>query len=149
MSGLARPREWDAVAAATCAVPGNRCVFVHLGAGRTVVEGGDADDAVRCALSALEGEIEPPYRAVAQRRSGDAWAVGAVAVEVAEFPDREGEELMLTVTDDGGPELVVDGAPSTDGLAALQEYGASRYESYVLRATRVEGPVWEVSVDPL
>ena len=124
-------------------------MFVHLGAGRTLVEAGDADDAVRCALAALEGEIAPPYRAVAQRRSGDTWAVGGVAVEVAQLPELAGQELMLTVTDTAGPELVVDGEPSVAGLAALQEYGGARYESYVLRANRLDGAAWEVSVDPL
>jgi hypothetical protein len=149
VSGLARPKEWDAVTATTCAVPGNRCVFVHLGAGRTVVESGDADDAVGCALAALESEIDPPYRVVAQRRSGETWAVGAVAVEVAEFPGLEGEELLLTVTPGGEPELMVDGEPSTAELDVLTGYGEARYETYVLRAARLEGAVWEVSVDPL
>jgi nucleoside-diphosphate-sugar epimerase len=137
------------VTTTTCAVSGNRCVFVHLGAGRTLVEAGDAEDAVRCALEALEGEIAAPYRAVAQRRSGDAWSVGAIAVEVAELAGLEGDELVLTVPEDGRPELVVDGRPSDAGLDALTRYGGARYETYVLRAARLEDTLWEVSVDPL
>jgi hypothetical protein len=137
------------VTTTSCAASGNRSVFVHLGAGRTLVEAGDAEDAVRCALDALEGEIAAPYRVVAQRRSGETWAVGAVSIEVAELPGLEGEDLVLTATKEGGAELVVDGRPSDVGLDALTRYGGARYETYVLRAARLEDALWEISVDPL
>jgi hypothetical protein len=136
------------VTTASCAVSGDRCVFVDLG-GRTLVESGDAEGVVRCALEALEKEVAAPYRAVAQRRSGETWAVGAVRIQVAELPGLEGEELVLTVTEGGGAELVVDGRPSGVGLDTLRRYGGARYDAYVLRAARLEGAAWEISVDPL
>jgi hypothetical protein len=103
-----------------------------------------------CAASALEAEVEPPYRAAAVRRHGDTWAVGAVAIEVADLPaDVEGEELMLTVTEEGERELLVDGRPAVAGLAALERLASGRHDAYVLRAARLQGSLWEVLIDPL
>jgi hypothetical protein len=149
VSGLAQPREWDAVVATTCAAGGSRCAFVCLADGRTLAVEGDAPDAVPCAVTALAGEVEAPYRAVAQRRSGDTWAVGAVAIELAELPaEIVGEELVLTVTD-SGEELVVDGRQLEGGATELVNSLGGRYESYVVRARHLDGPLWEVDVDPL
>jgi hypothetical protein len=122
---------------------------VRLADGRTLVAEGDAPDAAPCAVTALVDEVEPPYRAVAQRRSGDTWAVGAVAIELAELP-REivGEELVLTVTQDG-EELMVDGRPHAGGSAELMNSLGGRYESYVVRARHIDGLLWEVDIDPL
>jgi hypothetical protein len=84
------------------------------------------------------------------RRDGDLWAVGAVAIEITELPaDRDGEELMLTVNDLGELELVVDGRPSAAGAEALADVVGTRYDAYVLRARRIAGSFWEVTVDPL
>jgi hypothetical protein len=149
VSGLARPREWDLVVTTTCAATGDRCVFVCRAEGRVRVDEGD-QAAAACAAEALEGELDPPYRALALRREGDTWAVGAVAIEVAELPDDvRGEELMLTVTQEGGRELLVDGEPAEAGLDALTALAGDRYDAYVLRAARLEGALWEVTIDPL
>lgn len=55
---------------------------------------------------------------------------------------------MLTVSN-GEAELIVDGRPSVAGVGALTRLAAGRHESYVLRANRLEGTLWEVTVDPL
>jgi hypothetical protein len=103
-----------------------------------------------CAAQALRTELDPPYRALAVRREGDMWAVGAVAIEVAELPaDTEGEELMLTVTQEGERALEVDGRPTLDGIDAVERAAAGRFDAYVLRATRIQGRLWEIGVDPL
>jgi hypothetical protein len=137
------------VAAAQCLAAGDEAAFVGLADGRRVHLGGDAN-AVDCAADALQGEIDPPYRALAVRREGDTWAVGAISIEVVELPaDTEGEELMLTVTQEGERALEVDGRPTLDGLDALGRIAASRFDAYVLRATRVDGRLWEVGIDPL
>ncbi len=107
-------------------------------------------DVSDCAAKALEGELDPPYRAVAVRRDGDAWAVGAVAIEVADLPaDVEGEELMLTVTEEGERELLVDGRPNLAAIDALTRVAGDRFAAYVLRGVRLQGSLWEVTVDPL
>jgi hypothetical protein len=72
-----------------------------------------------------------------------------VRIEVAELPaDQEGEEIVLTMSD-GEAELIVDGRPGVAGVAALTRLAAGRHESYVLRGNRLEGTLWEVTVDPL
>jgi hypothetical protein len=124
-------------------------VFVAVGEGRVLHIHGEVDVS-ECAARALEGELDPPYRAVAVRRQGDVWAVGAVAIEVVEFPaDTSGEELMLTVTQEGERALEVDGRPTIEGLEALESAAAGRFDAYVLRATRLRGSLWEVGIDPL
>jgi hypothetical protein len=149
VSGLARPREWDVVVTTTCAATGDRCVLVCPGEGRVRVDEGDPA-AAACATEALEGELDPPYRALALRREGETWAVGAVAIEVAELPDDvHGDDLMLTVPEDGERELLVDGEPAEAGYEALAALAGRRYDAYVLRAARVEGPLWEFTIDPL
>ena len=127
---------------------GDDCRFVALGE-RIVVEDGSAAVAA-CAEAALTAEIEPPYRGVAVRRESDAWAIGAVAIEVAELPaDVEGDEVMLTVTEEGERELLVDGRSALAGLPALERLAGPRHEAYVLRAARLEGSLWQVTIDPL
>lgn len=130
-------------------VPGEEAVFVLLGDGRLLPLHG-AREAMDPAARALEGELDTPYRALAVRREGDTWAVGAVAIEVAEFPaDTEGEELMLTVTQEGERALEVDGRPTLEGIEAVERAAGDRYDAYVLRATRLDERLWEIGIDPL
>jgi hypothetical protein len=113
-----------------------------------VLEG--SHEAARCAAEALADQLDPPFRAVAHRREGSAWAVGAVAIEVVELPaDTEGEELMLTVTETGERALEVDGRTALSGIDALERVAGGRFDAYVLRATRIRERVWEIGVDPL
>jgi len=129
--------------------PGEEAVFVLLDDGRLLPLHG-AREAMEPAARALEGELDTPYRALAVRREGDTWAVGAVAIEVAELPaDTEGEELMLTVTQEGELALEVDGRPTLEGIEALERAAGDRQDAYVLRATRLDGRLWEMGVDPL
>jgi hypothetical protein len=124
-------------------------VFVSLPDGRLIGLHGP-EDAMDAAARALQGELEPPYRALTVRREGDMWAAGAVAIEVAELPaDTEGEELMLTVTQEGERALEVDGRPTLEGIEALERAAGDRYDAYVLRATRLDERLWEIGIDPL
>ena len=129
--------------------PGEEAVFVLLDDGRLLPLHG-AREAMDPAARALEGELDTPYRALAVRRDGDTWAVGAVGIEVAEFPaDTEGEELMLTVTQEGELALEVDGRPTLGGIEAVERAAGDRYDAYVLRATRLDERLWEIGIDPL
>jgi hypothetical protein len=124
-------------------------VFVSLPDGRLIGLHGP-EDAMDAAARALHGELEPPYRALTVRREGDMWAVGAVAIEVAELPaDTEGDELMLTVTEEGERALEVDGRPTLEGIEPLERAARDRYDAYVLRATRLDERLWEIGIDPL
>ena len=129
--------------------PGEEAVFVLLDDGRLLPLHG-AREAMDSAARALEGELDTPYRALAVRREGDTWAVGAVAIEVAELPaDTEGEELMLTVTQEGERALEVDGRPTLEGIEAVERAAGDRYDAYVLRAMRLDERLWEIGIDPM
>jgi hypothetical protein len=136
------------VTAAECDAEGDETALVRTDDRLIVLQGtGEAAD---CAARAIGDQLATPYRAVAHRREGNDWAVGAVAIEVAELPaDTEGEELMLTATEAGERALEVDGRPTTVGIEALEQTAGGRYDAYVLRATRIEGTLWEIGVDPL
>jgi hypothetical protein len=149
ISGIPRTREWDAVAATHVQAEGDDAVFVLLNDGRLIpVHGSEA--VMEPAAHALEGELETPYRAVAVRRSGDTWAVGAVGIEVVELPaDTEGNELMLTVTQEGERALEVDGRSTIEGIEALERAVGGRHDAYVLRAERLDERLWQIGIDPL
>src|SRR6185312_5194723 len=120
ISGIPRTREWDAVAAARSDAEGDEAVFVLLDDGRLIPVHG-AQETMEAAARALEGELHTPYRALAVRREGDAWAVGAVGIEVAELPaDTEGSELLLTVTEEGERALEIDGRPTLEGIEPIE-----------------------------
>jgi len=137
------------VAATRSDAEGDEAVFVLLDEGRLIPVHG-AQDAMEAAARALEGELHTPYRALAVRREGDAWAVGAVAIEVAELPaDTEGDELLLTVTEEGERALEIDGRPTLDSIEPIERAAGGRYDAYVLRGTRLDGRLWEIGIDPL
>jgi hypothetical protein len=137
------------VAAARSVAEGDEAVFVLLDHGRLIPLHG-ARETMEAAARALEGELDTPYRALAVRREGDAWAVGAVAIEVAELPaDTEGDELLLTVTEEGERALEVDGRPTLEGIEPIERAAGGRYDAFVLHATRLDERLWEIGIDPL
>jgi hypothetical protein len=137
------------VAGARADAKGDEAVFVLLGDGRLIPLHGPRE-AMEAAARALEGELDTPYRALAVRREGDVWAVGAVAIEVAELPaDTEGDELLLTVTEEGERALEVDGRPTLEGIEPIERAAGGRYDAYVLRARRLDERLWEIGIDPL
>ncbi len=146
ITGLQRQREWDAVATSEGdGAPGDEVAFIALADMTFVPESGAADPAPFA--KALGESIEPPYRALAVRRS-DVWAVGAVAIEVARLdPDPRGGELELSWN---GSELAltIDGLPANpSGASALERIAADRVSgAYAAHAHRVRGDLWELSV---
>jgi hypothetical protein len=145
--GVHRAREWDAVVTVDAeGVKGDRARFVALVDETLLIEEGDEVDPL---ADALEGVVPPPYRAEAVRRGETQWAVGIRRIAVVELPeDPGGDELTLTVRD-GERTLLVDGASIFGSIPALEELGASRGESYVVEAHRLEGALWEIRVTPL
>jgi hypothetical protein len=148
VSGLAPPREWDAVTTAECPGDGDECVFLALEPDRVHVVQGTRETA-RCAAGALADAIAPPYKALARRRHGDTWAVGAVSIELASLPGIEGDELTYVATEDGERALTLDGRPIVVPTDALEAAAGGRFPAFVLQAARVDADLWEVSVDPL
>jgi hypothetical protein len=147
--GVARPRQWDAVA--TRDVPGlegELAEFVELPDGTLLVEEGDAHgEGLIAVADALE--LEPPFRARAVRQQGETWAVGARRIAVVTLPPATiGEEIVVS-SSEGEQATVVDGMPTFGRVPELERLGASRGESYVVRARRLDGQVWEVQTAAL
>jgi hypothetical protein len=151
ITGLARQREWDAVATVEGpGAPGDEAEFVALPDGSLVLETGPTDFDPAPLAEALAGSLEPPYRVVAVRRD-DVWAVGAREIEVATlFPAPEGGDLELT-WDGSISMLVVDRMPADPARASALGKLAGERESgaYAARAHHLSGDLWEILVLPL
>jgi hypothetical protein len=145
----ARPRRWDAVVTVDAPeVRGDEIVFSALPDGSLVVDTDD-DDAVDALAAAVEAELAPPYRAYGVRRSEALWVVGAVATEVLELREAiEGDEIELVVRD-GERNISVDGERIFGSVPTLEVHAEARHASYVARAERLDGDLWEVEVLPL
>jgi hypothetical protein len=149
ISGIPRSREWDAVVTADCGTGADASVFVVVPGRAPIHVGGDSGP-LDCLAGALRDALEPPYRAVGIRHEASTWAVGAVRIEIVELPaDIEGEELMLTVTQEGERALEIDGRPAEGRIPALEEAVGDRYDAYFARATRLDSGLWEIGIDPL
>jgi len=147
--GGSKAREWDCVVTAEApAARGDAVRFVTLADGEIVVEEGDDGGDLSPLADAVERFLPPPYRARAVRQQGDVFAVGARGLEIVELPGATGESLTLTAQD-GSRELEVDGEREFGGLPALERLGERVGSSYVVRAERVDGSLFEVVVDPL
>src|SRR5438105_4935299 len=144
ITGLARAREWDAVATADGpGSAGDEAEFVALPDGRFLVESeGRGFDPAPLA-SALAGSIEPPYRALAVRRP-ELWVVGALRVELVELAREPRGDVIEVVSDEGGVRVRVDGLPSLEHLPQLERIGERRSAAYVVRARRLDGRLYEV-----
>jgi hypothetical protein len=148
ITGLARGREWDAVATVEGAgTPGDEVVFVALADGR-LLAGESAGADLEAMAGALAGAIDPPYRAVALRQD-ELWAVGAVAIDVLELREDPGGDFVELVRTDEGLSTRVDDAPSARPFVELERLGESRASTYVVRASRLDGRLFEIEVEAL
>jgi hypothetical protein len=142
--GVPREREYDAVAAADAPdAQGDSARFVGLEDGSLVVEDGEGD--LTAMADAIERELGRPYRAVAVRRGETQWAVAGHRLRVVELPEPGGDEVELVLRGDDKT-IVVDG---NRAFGTLPELEALADGDAVIRASRVDGTLWEVLVDPL
>ncbi|HEU5362446.1 MAG TPA: hypothetical protein VFU56_03845 [Gaiellaceae bacterium] len=152
--GVPRARRWDAVATAEApSLGGDEVHFAALPDGSLVVDDdGEVDDAAGGDLSpladALEGRLEPPYRAEGVRRSGSLWGVAGRRIAVVREPALDGDEAELVVTS-GGRTLTVDGHRRVARAPALEAAGGEEGTEFVVRATRLDGDLWEVETAAL
>ena len=151
-TGVARPREWDAVESANAPdLRGDEVHFVAVDdADRTViVDEDEPDGSVAPLADAIEKLIDPPYRAVARRQSDDVWGVGAVRADVVELPaDVKGDTIELTSVD-GNRGVRVDGDESNLELPLLEAFGTRLESDYAVRAERLTETTWVVDADAL
>jgi hypothetical protein len=147
--GVPRARRWDTVATANAAgLRGDTVHFVALQDRSLVVEEDQPDEALTPLADAVESAIPPPYRAEAVRRDGDTWAVAASRIELVELRGLTGDEAELVVTREGRI-LRVDGKTTLGRSPGLERAGEALGREYVVRASRVDGDLWEVEATPL
>jgi hypothetical protein len=146
--GIPREREWDAVASAEApGLPGDDVEFVALADGSLVVDEDVPDGTLVALADALS--LPAPYHAFGLRQDADVWSVAAKRVQVAEVPEHvDGDEIQLVVTDETRT-LVVDDMPSSTSIPSLEAFAADQFGSFVLRASRLDDLLWEVTVIPL
>jgi hypothetical protein len=154
ITGLARGREWDAVATVEApGTPGDEVAFVALPDGRLLPETDRRDQArdaspLQPLADALAGAIDPPFRALAVRKP-DLWAVGAVSIDVRELGEDPGADTVEIVRTEDGVSTRLDDVPVSRPLPELEQLGESRAATYVVRAARLDGRLFEVEVEPL
>jgi len=144
--GIHRQRVWDAVATVEAPdLEGLEARFVALSDGSLVAETEDLD--LVPLADALEGQIDPPYRAEAVRRApNELWVVGARRIQIVELREEvDGDELTLTLRGDERT-LEVDGSRAFGGMPTLERLAVG---DSVVSARRVDGALWEVEVAPL
>ena len=103
---------------------------------------------MRPLADAVETQLNPPYRAEATRRGERLWAVGARKIQVARLEEEIGGDTVEMAVQDGERTVLVDGALAFGSFASLERLAAGT-PSYVIRADRLDGDVWEVRVSPL
>ena len=142
--GVPRERQYDAVVTTEAPdVTGESALFVALEDGSLLVEEGEGD--MTPLADAIEQQVARPYRATAIHRGGSRWAVAAHGLQVIKLPDPGGDEVELAVHGDEKT-LVVDGNRSFGTIPELETLSNG---DAVIRASRLEGDLWEVRVDPL
>jgi hypothetical protein len=146
--GVPRQRRWDAVATAEApGLKGDEVHFVALPNGDLVVDEDEPPDTLRPLAEAIEAGLRPPYRAEAVRQEDDVWGVAASRIRVESF-DAAGDELEL-VSSAEERVLTVDGLRVFGSEQALERLGEAEGQHYVVRATRLDGNLWEIEADPL
>ena len=146
--GVPRPREFDAVTTIEVDdVRGDELSFVALDDGTLLLESDDDVDLDPFA-DALTELITPPYRAIGIRKGESTWALAAKGIDVARLQDEVAGEVVELAVQNGERTLLVDGT-HTFGLLPDLEALAGELDSYVIRAVRLDGDLWEVSVVPL
>jgi hypothetical protein len=143
-----RPREWDSVVLIHAGgAPGPVVRFVALRDGSNLVEESGDTVTVEAIVAALDSE--PPYRAEAVRRDATTWAVGIRAIHVVELPPSVlGDELEL-VWDGRERSTRVGGVPTLASVYELEALASARFETWVVRASRLRDTSWEVEIGPL
>jgi hypothetical protein len=148
--GIPRAREWDAVTSAVAPqLPGDETDFVVVEDGTIFTDDDLPDDALTPLADALEGLVEAPYHALALWQGADVWSVAAMRVTVVEVPeDIPGDKVELVVNE-GERTIRLDDTETRADLPTLESFAAQQFGSFVLRATRLDDTLWEVTVLPL
>jgi hypothetical protein len=162
VTGLARPREWDAtIAVELPELAGETITELGFVAFAEGVVGPDALSAGVCerVAAGLDREVHRPYEALAVRRGSTAWTAGArrVNAELIRLPGVSEQSLEVALSPDGDISAAVEGrrvdslvdAAVDAALRELESRGRARFEAFVARADNLDGDRWQVTIDPL
>ena len=139
-----RPRRWDAVTTAEApALTGDSVTFVALPDGTLVVDEDEPDESLAPLADAVEATVRPPYRAQGVRQGASRWAVAAVRIAVVEAAGLEGDQAELITTDESST-LTIDGKPVYGSVPSFERAGEAHGSTYVVRAERIDGDLWQV-----
>ncbi|MBA2615905.1 MAG: hypothetical protein H0U90_09070 [Actinobacteria bacterium] len=109
----------------------------------------------------LDAQVDRPYDALVVRKGPLTWSAGARSVRLGDavtLPAGFPATSLEVIRPPGGPvEARADGAPIDDALAPLyvealaelERRGRERFESFVVRADKLAGGSWQLSIDPL
>jgi hypothetical protein len=128
-------------------LPGTAYDFVTLADGSTVVDESAPD--ISEIADAVEQDLEPPYRVSAVKQRDGYWLVIARPITVEQLA-LEGDEVVLSSLD-GVTSFRVDGADADVARvpARLLRLGEEDGADFVVRATRIDGDLWDVRSDEL
>jgi hypothetical protein len=162
ITGLARPRQWDATIAFDLPeLAGETVGEFGFVAFEDAVVGPDAAPAGLCEriAVALDAEVRRPYEALVVRRGSTEWMAGArrINVELISLPAVAAEVLEVALSPDGELSAALDGRPieglvdpSVDAaLRELERRGRARFQAFAARADNLGGERWQLTLDPL
>ena len=143
--GIPRDREYDEVASAEAPeLPGETLEFVALPDGSLFVDDELPEGALDPLAQALT--VQAPYHAFALRKEGAIWTVAVRRVSVVEVPEEvPGDEVDMAVNE-GERTVRVDGAELHGDIPSLENFAAQQSDSFVLRASRLDETLWEVTL---
>ena len=147
--GVPRPRKWDAVVRAEADLPGDAVHFVALEDRSLIVDEDVPDDELTPLAEAVETQLEPPYRAEATRRGDRLWAVGATKIDDRDDRGRDRRRRRSSWPSRTANRASSSTARSHSGCSPASRRLAAGMPSYVVRADRIDGDLWEVQVAPL
>jgi len=143
--------DWPPLANVSAAeLGGTEIRFFALADGSVIVDEQEGDAPLDPLLDALEGRVEPPYRAHAILIGEGFWSVSAKPVEVVELPGVELDDFTAARYGDG--DLLVDEEPVGDPapFAPLEQVAADRGQpDFFCEASRLEGATFAVAFTPL
>jgi hypothetical protein len=144
-----RERRWDVVTTAEAPdLMGNSVKFTAIPDGTLVMDEDEPDDSLAPLADAVEASVRPPYRAEAVRQNRTRWSVAAVRINVVEAIGLEGDEAELVTTDESST-LTIDGRAVYGSVPAFERVGEAHGSTYVVRAERIDGDLWQVEALPL
>jgi hypothetical protein len=162
VTGLARPRQWDATVAVDLPeLRGETVREIGFVAFADAVIGSDAAATRVCEriAAALDEAVSRPFEALVVRKSATNWMAGArrINAELAHLTGVAADVLEVALSPEGELSAALDGRP-VEGLVdpsidaafrELERRGRERFQAFAARADNLGGERWQLTIDPL